>query len=183
LFGYDLNAKEPSAQYVAAQAFAGDYEITVSRVYGQPLGNRARLVITQYAGTPEQTRRIEVVNVEHNAVVKVNVKKRPAHRAVTVAPAAHERRAQPARNATPAHPRFACRRQPELVRRDGLARHRPLRGVDGSPRRQGDADHAKRLGRGRGVQLTTQVRQGADAVAGTWSFGHSSRPMPCIGPP
>jgi hypothetical protein len=94
LSGYDLNAKTPSARYVAAEAFSGDFEISISRVYGQPLNNRARLIITQHAGTPEQSRRIEVINVERNAVVKIQVKDGRRTELATITPAAQERQVQ-----------------------------------------------------------------------------------------
>src|SRR5204863_28988 len=42
-----LDAK-PNATYTAPEAFSGDYEITVRRVWGKPLGERARLEITQH---------------------------------------------------------------------------------------------------------------------------------------
>ncbi len=45
MIGYNLTDKEPNTEYIAALAFNGEYEITVSRVYGQPLGNRARLEV------------------------------------------------------------------------------------------------------------------------------------------
>ena len=45
MIGCNLTDKEPNCQYIAAQAFDGAYEITIARVFGQTLGNRARLSI------------------------------------------------------------------------------------------------------------------------------------------
>lgn len=44
------------ATYVASQAFSGDYEITVRRVWGQPLGGKFRLEIIAHQGTPKERR-------------------------------------------------------------------------------------------------------------------------------
>src|SRR6185369_14599108 len=55
---------ENKISYVAAQGFAGDYEITVRRNWGQPLGGRARLEIIQNVGTPKETRRLEIVQLD-----------------------------------------------------------------------------------------------------------------------
>ena len=51
----------PQESYVAAKAFSGDYQITVRRVWGRPLGGKAVVEITQHQGTPEETHRRETV--------------------------------------------------------------------------------------------------------------------------
>ncbi|HZZ78015.1 MAG TPA: hypothetical protein VFE62_05835 [Gemmataceae bacterium] len=91
LLGYNLTDKEPNCQYVAAQAFPGEYQITVSRVYGQPLGNRARLIITQNAGTKNQSRRIEIIRLDNNLPIKLNLKEGRRTDLASVAPAAQQR--------------------------------------------------------------------------------------------
>jgi hypothetical protein len=93
MLGYNLTDKEPSSQYIVAQAFAGEYEINVSRVYGQPLGNRARLEIIQNAGTPQQTRRLEIIRLDQNAPVKLTLKAGRRAELATVSPAASQRHA------------------------------------------------------------------------------------------
>jgi tetratricopeptide (TPR) repeat protein len=65
--------QKPSATYAAAEAFSGDYEVTVRRLWGQPLGNRARLEITQYKGTPRETRRLEIVRLDQGHTFKVSL--------------------------------------------------------------------------------------------------------------
>jgi len=61
------------AAYVAAQAFSGEYEITVHRNWGQPLGNRARLEVIQHLGTNRETRRLVTLNLEQRQIVKVTL--------------------------------------------------------------------------------------------------------------
>ena len=91
MIGYNLTDKEPNSQYVVAQAFTGEYEITVSRVYGQPLGNRARLEIIQNAGTTQQTRRIEIIQLDNNVPMKIQLKNGRRTEMATVSPAASQR--------------------------------------------------------------------------------------------
>jgi tetratricopeptide (TPR) repeat protein len=63
--------QKPSASYTAPEAFAGDYEVTVRRLWGQPLGGRARLEITQNKGTPQETKRLEIVRLDQANSFKV----------------------------------------------------------------------------------------------------------------
>ena len=91
LLGYNLTDKEPNGQYVASQAFAGDYKITVSRFYGQPLGNRARLIITQNAGSKNQSRRIEIIRLDNNLPITLNLKTGRRTDLASIAPAAQQR--------------------------------------------------------------------------------------------
>jgi tetratricopeptide (TPR) repeat protein len=94
MIGYNLTDKEPNSQYVVAQAFAGTYEITISRVYGQVLGNRARLEIITNAGTDQQTRRLEVIRLDQTAMIKVTLKDGRRTELATVSPAATVRHTQ-----------------------------------------------------------------------------------------
>src|SRR5262245_57259380 len=82
--------------YVAAQAFSGDYEVKVRRLWGQPLGGKARLEIVQHQGTPKETRRIETVKVDE-PVVTLKVKLEDGRRtalATVPPPSALRREAQ-----------------------------------------------------------------------------------------
>ncbi|MGE3803304.1 MAG: hypothetical protein AB7K24_01380, partial [Gemmataceae bacterium] len=50
---------EPLAQtttqtYIAAEGFSGDYQITIRRAWGRPLGSKATLKVIQYQGTPDE---------------------------------------------------------------------------------------------------------------------------------
>jgi hypothetical protein len=64
---------ENSETYVAAQAFSGNYKVTVERVWGEPLGGKAKLEIIQHQGTPRQTIRVVTVNLAggNTAAVKL----------------------------------------------------------------------------------------------------------------
>src|SRR5262249_19267810 len=64
---------ENKITYAAAQGFAGEYEITVRRNWGQPLGGRARLEIVQNVGTSKETRRIETVHLDRASPIKLNL--------------------------------------------------------------------------------------------------------------
>jgi hypothetical protein len=61
----DTLADPASETYVAAQALAGEYQITVEGIWGQPLGNRARLEVIQHQGTPRQS--LKLVNLDLRA--------------------------------------------------------------------------------------------------------------------
>jgi tetratricopeptide (TPR) repeat protein len=47
--------------YVAAKAFSGDYQVTVRRIWGRPLGGKATLEMIYHQGTPQETRRRETI--------------------------------------------------------------------------------------------------------------------------
>jgi tetratricopeptide (TPR) repeat protein len=64
---------DPASSYIAAEGFTGDYEVTIRRLYGQPLGAKAKLKITQHKGTPEQTERIETVVLDRDAKLHVTL--------------------------------------------------------------------------------------------------------------
>src|SRR5262249_14449478 len=48
--------------YIAAEAFPGEYTVTVERVWGRPLGDKAQLEITRYKGTPREHTRVETID-------------------------------------------------------------------------------------------------------------------------
>jgi hypothetical protein len=66
--------KEPSVTYKAAQAFSGEYEIKVRRVWGQPVGQRAKLTIIENQGTPQERKRLEFVNLTQASTIKFTLK-------------------------------------------------------------------------------------------------------------
>jgi hypothetical protein len=89
MIGYNLTDELPNSQYVVAQALNGEYEISVTPVYGKVLGNRARLEIIQNAGTEQQTRRLEIVRLDQkNAPIKVMVQTGRRTELASVSPAA-----------------------------------------------------------------------------------------------
>jgi hypothetical protein len=48
--------------YITAEAFPGEYTVTVDRVWGRPLGDKAQLEITRYKGTPREHTRVETID-------------------------------------------------------------------------------------------------------------------------
>jgi tetratricopeptide (TPR) repeat protein len=88
------------ATYLAAQAFSGDYEITVQRCWGQPLGNRARLEVIQHAGTPGETRRLHIVHLDggkQTLKVKLEEGRRTTLAVISPRPPQRQRKAEDAR--------------------------------------------------------------------------------------
>jgi hypothetical protein len=54
--------QERGETYIAAEAFPGEYTITVDRVWGKALGDKAQLEITLYKGTPREHKRVETID-------------------------------------------------------------------------------------------------------------------------
>ncbi|MBI3410031.1 MAG: VWA domain-containing protein [Planctomycetes bacterium] len=81
------------ASYIAAQAFVGDYEITVRRNWGQPLGNRARLEIIQNYGTAKEVKRLEIVRLDQKQSIKVHLASGRRTELATVPPPAQPKQA------------------------------------------------------------------------------------------
>jgi hypothetical protein len=49
--------------FVAAEAFSGEYRVSVERVWGHPLGNKAQLKIIRHQGTPDETEQLVTVHL------------------------------------------------------------------------------------------------------------------------
>jgi hypothetical protein len=60
----DSLADMTSETYLAAQAFTGQYRITVEKMWGKPLGDRAQLRIIRHQGTAEQTEEVVTVPLQ-----------------------------------------------------------------------------------------------------------------------
>jgi len=111
--------------YTAAEAFSGEYEIQVERLWGEALGNRARLEIVQHAGTPKETRSLVPVDLAQVKTVKVTLKNGRRSELVLVNPAA----AVPARETTakaeaaPVNPWVKLRQMahPDLIGAKGIS--------------------------------------------------------------
>jgi tetratricopeptide (TPR) repeat protein len=69
LLGDDFTQKDDSRSetYKASEAFNGSYEVSVDRVWGRPLGNRALLKVTRHQGMPEQTVEIYPIDLTKRA--------------------------------------------------------------------------------------------------------------------
>jgi hypothetical protein len=60
-----------SETYYAAQAFTGEYEISVDRVWGQPVGDKVQIQIVQYQGTPRERTRVETISLKDKLPIKI----------------------------------------------------------------------------------------------------------------
>ena len=63
-----------SETYLAAEAFPGEYEITVERVWGRPLGNKAQLRVIRHQGTEDETEQLVTLSLLSNRSEPVRVK-------------------------------------------------------------------------------------------------------------
>src|SRR5262249_48956438 len=61
--------------YIAASGFSGDYEVTIRRIWGRPMGSKAKLVIVKHQGTPDETRQEEVIRFDRTHTLKVKLEK------------------------------------------------------------------------------------------------------------
>jgi tetratricopeptide (TPR) repeat protein len=50
--------------YIASKAFSGDYQVTIRRIWGRPLGGKATLRIIEHQGTAQQTERWETIAID-----------------------------------------------------------------------------------------------------------------------
>ncbi len=160
--------------YAAAEAFSGEYEINVRRLWGQPYGNQARLEIIQHAGTPQEVRRIQSVNLTQGKSVKVVLKNGRRTELAVVSPANQVKRQEAARDDLPTNPWVKLRRLafPDFAGARTVAGGAGSRGAMQAPLltrpRQGKAmaiNEAPLLQgaiRGSGVNLTTELRPSAD---------------------
>ena len=62
----DSLANLTSETYVAAEAFSGEYRVSVERVWGKPLGGKAQLEIIRHQGTPEETDELITLKIDSN---------------------------------------------------------------------------------------------------------------------
>jgi hypothetical protein len=101
LLGNNLSERN-SVRYVAAEAFPGTYELTVRRLWGQPLGSRALLEVIQGQGTPQETHRVFSVAADSKQTIKLHV---PSGRRTSLAavppPGAQQQAKEAAEERTP----------------------------------------------------------------------------------
>jgi len=67
----DTLTERNTETYVAAFAFSGEYEITVDRVWGRTLGEKAQLDIIQHQGTPQESVRRVTVDLKTDKPTKL----------------------------------------------------------------------------------------------------------------
>ena len=64
----DFDADHQTELYSAAEAYSGEYRITVKSRWGKPVGNKAVLEIITHQGTPQEQIRREMITVGREAV-------------------------------------------------------------------------------------------------------------------
>jgi len=67
----DTLADAGHESYVAAKAFPGEYQVTVRRIWGRPLGGRANIEIVEHLGTARETRRRETISFDRTYTMTV----------------------------------------------------------------------------------------------------------------
>ena len=69
----DAQSDPNSETYHAAEAFNGDYEVTVDRVWGRPLSDLAQMTVIRHQGTPQETQELVTINLKSAAPVKLKL--------------------------------------------------------------------------------------------------------------
>jgi hypothetical protein len=60
--------------YSAAEAFNGDYTISVDRVWGRPLGNKATVKVIRHQGTPDERTEIHTIDLSKAEDLKISMR-------------------------------------------------------------------------------------------------------------
>ncbi len=60
--------------YLASEAFAGEYQIEIEKMYGHPLGGKAQLRIIRHQGTPDETEQLLTVELKSRHSERIKLK-------------------------------------------------------------------------------------------------------------
>ena len=85
LLGDTLRSRDEET-YVAAKGFSGEYEITVDRVWGRPLGGKAQLQIIRHQGTEQESTKIVMLKLKEKNVFKLELTEGRRMEAASVPP-------------------------------------------------------------------------------------------------
>jgi tetratricopeptide (TPR) repeat protein len=66
----ETNRELPKATYTAAEAFSGEYEVKVTRLWGQPAGGKFRLEVVHHQGTPHEKHQIFNETIDQTRTIK-----------------------------------------------------------------------------------------------------------------
>src|SRR5262249_6139321 len=91
----DSLTQQHGETYTAAQAFPGEYRITVNRIWGKPVGSKATLKIIEHQGTPQQKVRQETIVFDRSHTLKVELKEGRRTALAQVSPASFQRPKSP----------------------------------------------------------------------------------------
>jgi tetratricopeptide (TPR) repeat protein len=116
-----------SETYIAAQAFSGEYEATIERVWGHPVGDKVQVEIIQHQGTNQETRKL--VTVKPGETIKVTLESGSRKALAQVPPPAVERPTESNRPTNPDRILYKLRDLSENGLNDGSA---PITGGVGS---------------------------------------------------
>jgi len=91
----DSLANMTSETYLAAEAFSGDYQIEIDKVYGHPLGGKAQLRIIRHQGTPDETEQLLTIELKSRHVEGIKLKLEDGRRKETAYVAPRESQEAP----------------------------------------------------------------------------------------
>jgi hypothetical protein len=69
----DSLLERASETYLAAEAFSGEYQVKVQRVYGKPLGERAQLRVIRHQGTDDEEEDLITVDLKDNKPIPIRL--------------------------------------------------------------------------------------------------------------
>ncbi len=96
LLGGEIGSKKQT--YVGAEAFPGVYKVSIERVFGHPLGDKAQLRVVRHKGTPQENEEIITISLDSKEPVQVKLDGgRRKHVAEVPPPSAVRRLAETAR--------------------------------------------------------------------------------------
>src|SRR5207302_480561 len=79
----------------ALEASPGKYQITVDKVWGRPLGDKAQLTIIQHQGTDKETSKLITVNLAEKNTVEIDLAEGRRTEVATVPPASLQPSTEP----------------------------------------------------------------------------------------
>ncbi|MHB1425055.1 MAG: hypothetical protein ACYC3I_17935 [Gemmataceae bacterium] len=94
----DSLADMTGESYLAAEAFSGDYEIEIEKVWGHPLNNKVQVKIIRHQGTPEEREQLLTIELKSRHSERIKVKLEGGRRTETayVPPPNAQKKTEPA---------------------------------------------------------------------------------------
>src|SRR5262249_7391859 len=71
----DSLADMTSETYLAAEAFSGEYEVEIEKMWGHPLGGKVQLKVIRHQGTPDETEELRTVELKSKYSERIKLKK------------------------------------------------------------------------------------------------------------
>jgi tetratricopeptide (TPR) repeat protein len=93
----DSLADMTSETYLAAEAFSGEYQIEIEKIWGHPLNDKVQLKIIRHQGTPEESEQLLTVEMKSRYSPRIKVKLDDGRRKETayVAPPEAQKESEP----------------------------------------------------------------------------------------